>query len=373
MDRQEPIRIAQIVGKWLGGGVESILINYYRHVDRSRVQFDFICDADSTNIPYDEINSLGGRVFLVPPYQKVFSYHRELKKLLVKNNYKIVHSHINTLSVFSLFAAKKANIPIRIAHSHSISNNKEFKRNLIKQILRPFSRTFANKYMCCSEKAGRWQFGDKAYDKGEVYMLKNAIELDRFRYDGAIRTKIRKDLSIESDTVVIGHLGRFVETKNHKFLVDIFSELNKLYSNSKLILAGQGPLETEIRDWVRLRNIENCVVFLGQISNANEIYQALDAFVLPSLYEGFPVVGVEAQTAGLICVFSDEMSSEVKLLDTTTFVSLSEPAGKWAEIILSLLKNHERKDTCKILEAHGLNIETEAKKLEQLYLEWQNA
>jgi len=130
-EQDSPIRVAQIIGKWLGGGVESVVMNYYRHIDRSKIQFDFICDEDSTNIPYDEINSLGGKVILIPPYQKVIKYHNELKKVLKDGNYKIVHSHINTLSVFSLWAAKSAGVPVRIAHSHSTTNKKEKKRKRI--------------------------------------------------------------------------------------------------------------------------------------------------------------------------------------------------------------------------------------------------
>ena len=131
MKKNQPIRVAQIIGKWVGGGVESVVMNYYRNIDRSKVQFDFICDEDSTNIPYDEIEKLGGKVILIPPYQKIFKYHKELKNILKKGNYKIVHSHINTLSVFSLFASKKAGVPIRIAHSHSTTNKKEKKKNLL--------------------------------------------------------------------------------------------------------------------------------------------------------------------------------------------------------------------------------------------------
>lgn len=192
-EQDSPIRVAQIIGKWLGGGVESVVMNYYRHIDRSKIQFDFICDEDSTNIPYDEINSLGGKVILIPPYQKVIKYHNELKKVLKDGNYKIVHSHINTLSVFSLWAAKSAGVPVRIAHSHSTTNKKEKKKNLMKQVLKHFSKVFATDYMCCSELAGRWLFGDKEYDRGNVYLLNNAIDLDKFKYDENIRKEKEKN------------------------------------------------------------------------------------------------------------------------------------------------------------------------------------
>lgn len=283
--KEEPIRIAQIIGKWLGGGVEAVVMNYYRHLDHSKVQFDFICDDDSTNIPYDEIEKLGGKVILIPPYQKVFKYQKELRRVLREGKYKIVHSHINTLSVFPLYAAKKVGVPVRIAHSHSTTNKKEWKKNLLKQVLRPFSKKYATNYMCCSELAGRWLFGDKAYDEGKVYLLNNAIDLDKFKYDKKIRDKKRKELGIKEDTIVIGHIGRFVAQKNHTFLIDIFNQFHKKEKNSILLLAGQGPLQEEIKNKVRELGLDDSVGFLGQRNDANELYQAFDVFLLPSLYE----------------------------------------------------------------------------------------
>lgn len=324
--KEEPIRIAQIVGKWLGGGVEAVVMNYYRHIDHSKVQFDFICDDDSTNIPYDEIEKLGGKVILIPPYQKVFKYQKELRRVLREGKYKIVHSHINTLSVFPLYAAKKVGVPVRIAHSHSTTNKKEWKKNLLKQVLRPFSKKYATNYMCCSELAGRWLFGDKTYDEGKVYLLNNAIDLDKFKYDKKIRDKKRKELGIKEDTIVIGHIGRFVAQKNHTFLIDIFNQFHKKEKNSILLLAGQGPLQEEIKNKVRELGLDDSVGFLGQRNDANELYQAFDVFLLPSLYEGLPVVGVEAQASGLLCFFSDDMTKETKVLDSTVFMSLSNTA-----------------------------------------------
>ena len=224
MKKEEPIRVAHIIGKWLGGGVEAVVMNYYRHIDRKKIQFDFLCDEDSTNIPYEEIEQLGGRVILIPPYQKVFKYQKELIRIFKENNYKIVHSHINTLSVFPLRAAKKAGVKVRIAHSHSTTNKKEWKKNLLKQVLRPFSKVYATDYMCCSELAGRWLFGDKAYNSKKVYLLNNAIDLDKFKYNESLRKKKRKELGISDDTLVIGHIGRFIAHKNHTFLIDIYIE-----------------------------------------------------------------------------------------------------------------------------------------------------
>lgn len=363
-----PIRIAQIVGKWLGGGVESVVMNYYRHIDRNQFQFDFICDEDSKNIPYEEINKLGGKVILIPPYQKVFKYRKALKKVLKEGNYKIVHSHINTLSVFSLSVAKSANVPIRIAHSHSTTSKKEKKKNFIKQLLRPFSKVYATNYICCSQLAGRWLFGNKVYDQGEVFLLNNAIDVEKFKYNEEIRVFKRKELNISEGTLVIGHVGRFVEQKNHKFLVDVFNELHKQKKNSVLLLVGNGPLIDEVKEKVKHLNLEDCVKFLGQREDTNQLYQAVDVFCLPSLYEGLPVVGIEAQASGLLCFFSDAITEETKVIESTKFLSLNDGDAKWANNIIDSYNTFERKDVINEIESKSFSIDVEVKKLENYYI-----
>ncbi len=370
--KQEPIRVAQVIGKWVGGGVEAVVMNYYRHIDKSKIQFDFICDEDSTNIPYEEIEKLGGKVILIPPYQKLFRYHKELKRILKEGNYKIVHSHINTLSVFSLFAAKCAKVPVRIAHSHSTTNKKEKKKNLMKQVLKPFSKLFATDYMCCSELAGRWLFGDKLYDEKKIYLLNNAIDLHKFEYNEKIREEIRKELNIDEETFVMGHIGRFVEQKNHNFLIDIFAELQKEKPNSILMLVGQGPLQDEIKAKVEQLGLSDNVMFLGQRNDADRLYQAMEVFVLPSLYEGLPVVGVEAQAAGLLCVLSDDMTKETKVLDVTVFNTLNQSASEWAKTILTKSNEYIRRKTNNEMKSKNFDIDTEACKLEKVYYDLLN-
>lgn len=364
---QEPIRIAQIIGKWLGGGVEAVVMNYYKHIDRSKIQFDFICDDDSTNIPYEEIEKLGGKVILIPPYQKVFKYHKALKKVLQDGKYKIVHSHINTLSVFSLFSAKCAKVPVRIAHSHSTTNKKEKKKNLMKQILKPFSKLFATDYMCCSEYAGRWLFGNKEYNKGNVYLVNNAIDTELFKYDENIRKQMRNELNIKDDTLVIGHIGRFVEQKNHRFLIDIFNEVHKQVENSVLLLIGQGPLKEEITDKVNRLGLNDCVLFLGQRNDTNKLYQAMDVFVLPSLYEGLGMVLIEAQCAGLPCVTSTEVPKVANITNSVNFISLNENIENWSKDIINISRK-DRNDNCNSITIAGYDITKEVKKLEDKYL-----
>lgn len=363
------IRVAHVVGKWIGGGVEAVIMNYYRNIDKSKIQFDFICDSDSTNIPYEEIKKLGGNVILVSPYQKIRKYYKELKNIFKTGNYKIVHSHINTLSIFPLCAAKAAKVPIRIAHSHSTTNKIEWKRNLLKQVLKHFSRVYATDYFCCSELAGRWLFGNRTYNKGKVYLLNNAIDLDEFEFNIELRKEKREELNIADDTLVIGHIGRFVKQKNHEFLIDIFNEVHKKIPNSVLLLAGQGPNQEMIKEKVKKLQLEDYVKFLGQVNNPTALYQAMDVFLLPSLYEGLPVVGVEAQAAGLLCILSSAMTKETKVLESTNFIDLDNSAEAWANKLLSAFNNFKRIDRKEEISNNGFNIKQEEIKLENKYEE----
>lgn len=363
----KPIVVAQIMGKWVGGGVEAVIMNYYRHIDRSKIQFDFICDEDSTNIPYEEIEQLGGRVIICPPYQKIFKYEKFLIDLFKKNKYKIVHSNINTLSVFPLRAAKKAGVPIRIAHNHATSHKKEFKRNVIKMCLKPFSKLYATVYMCCSEKAGRWMFGNKDFDNNKVVLIKNAINIDSFIFNNKIRDEYKEKLGIKENELVIGHIGRLVSTKNHSFLLKVFAEINK-ERDSVLLIIGQGPLEKEIRNQVDEFGLKQRVIFLGQKKDINNYYQIIDAFILPSLYEGFGMTLLEAQASNLPCVASTEVPKEVKLINDFEFIPLDSDIKKWSKTVLKLLKKNERKSNKELLVNKGYDIIKEAKKLTDYYI-----
>lgn len=364
---KNPVRIAQIIGKWVGGGVEAVVMNYYRNIDHNKIQFDFICDNDSTNIPYEEIERLGGKVILIPPYQKVGKYQKELRRVLRDGNYKIVHSHINTLSVFPLMAAKKVGVPIRIAHSHSTTNKVEWKKNLLKLTLRPLSKMVATNYFACTEHAGRWMFGDRNFDNNKVYVLNNAINLKSFKYDEKIRKTKREELGIEDDALVVGHIGRFVHQKNHSYLIDVFNELHKKNSDSVLVLAGQGPLMDEVKNKVDNLNLQDSVKFLGQRSDVSELYQAFDVFLLPSIYEGLGIVLIEAECAGVLCFASTDVPEMAKVTNNLSFISLNEHPRVWASNILESLKKYKRKDCVKEVQNAGYDIKIEVRKLEEKY------
>lgn len=361
---QKPIRIAQVIGKWKGGGVEAVVMNYYRHIDRSKIQFDFIINEDSANIPTKEIKELGGKIIFVPPYQKLPKYIKTLRQIFKDNKYRIVHSHINTLSVFPLYAAKKAGVKVRIAHSHSTSNPHEPIRNLIKGILKPLSKRYATDYFACSEYAGRWLFGNKAFNEGKVTIIHNAIDLDKFKFSAKARKEVRKELNIPDSAFVIGHIGRFVKQKNHTFLIDVFNEVHKEKPNSVLILVGEGPLMPKIKEKVEKLSLTDSVKFLGQRNDIYRLYSAMDVFCLPSLYEGLPVVGVEAQASGLPCILSKNVSNDVKISKEVTFISLDSDINIW--------KNKNEKSTINRLHSIQLATDYDIKlqfvKIENFYL-----
>ncbi|MBW3095530.1 glycosyltransferase family 1 protein [Bifidobacterium sp. 64T4] len=320
-DRQKPIRVAQVVGKMGGGGVESVVMNYYRHIDRSKIQFDFIIDADSTLVPEEEIKALGGRVLRIPPYQHPIRYRRTLVKLFKEEQWRIVHSHITTMSVFPLSAAKKAGVPVRIAHSHSTMGRGEFAKNLMKLALRPFANIYPTERFACSQYAGEWLFGKNA----DFTVIPNAIELDKFRFDLITRQEIREELGLSDDAFLIGHVGRFMPQKNQAFLIDVLARLLSQNTNAMLAFVGDGSDKAAVQQRANELDIADHVLFLGQRSDVNRLYQAFDVFCLPSQYEGLPLVAVEAQVSGLPCLVSDKITREVDLSGLVRFMPIDDP------------------------------------------------
>lgn len=365
--KQEPIRVLQIIGFVCGGGVEAVIMNYYRNIDRNKIQFDFIIDGYEKTALDKEISSLGGKVYKVEPYTKnplknIYQIYRIVKD----NNYQIVHSNMNTLSVFSLFAAWLAGAKVRILHNHSTAVKSEKLRSAMKYILRPFAPIFANKYLACSELAGEWMYGKKKMKEGKVKVLNNAINVDNFAYNPKLRKKLRQDLNIDKDTLVIGHVGRFMYQKNHDFLIDIFKEIHKQRNNSLLLLIGDGSLRATIEAKVQNYSLQDCVKFLGLRKDVKDLYNVMDVFVLPSWYEGLPVVSVEAQANGLPCFVSDKVSKECNLSSSMHFISLDKNAGDWSKKILdsNITRNKNAKQE---LIANNFEIKNEAGKLIKLY------
>lgn len=328
------IRVAQIMGKMENGGVEAVVMNYYRQIDRRKIQFDFIVDNDSTCPQEQEILSLGGRVIRIAPYQKIIANMRDLKQIFQKNKYKIVHAELTTMSVFSLAVAKKCGVPVRICHGHNTACKGETKKNVMKYMLRLFSKTFATHYFACSDYAGKWLYGKNIGKSKRYKVIPNAINTEKYRFDPAISAEMRKSLGIE-DKFVIGHIGRFVYQKNHDFLIDIFSEVHKQNDKAVLLLIGEGPLLEDVKAKVHRLGLDDFVIFLGVREDANRLYQAFDVFCLPSRYEGLGMVAIEAQISGLPTIVSNGIPGEAKITNRISYLNLNEKSETWAKKLIA--------------------------------------
>ena len=368
--KQKRIHVAQIVGNAENGGVEAMVMNFYRFIDHTRLSFDFFMHGNSSIITSEEVEKYGDRIIQIPSIKNIFKYKRVLKQNFNDNNYDIIHSNINTTNFVPLGVAKKAGIKVRIAHSHSTGNNKEPIRNLIKYLLKPFSKVNATDFFACSKKAGSWLFGKKFYDAGLVKLINNGVDFKKFAYNEDLREEIRNSLGIRKENFTIGHIGRFKTQKNHVFLIKLFSELKKLNNNVVLMLIGNGKKMQRIKRMVEKQKI-NDVHFLGVVSNPQDYYNAMDCFVLPSLYEGLPVVGVEAQCNGLKAFFSTNTTREARLLDSTEYISLKIGPKEWAKKINEFISGYKKERNSGELSV-DFDIKNVAKKIESYYIEFLN-
>lgn len=336
------IRVLQCVNNMHRAGLETMLMNYYRRIDREQIQFDFLTHRPERADYDDEIESLGGKVYYAPRLypQNMVKYAKFMQQFFAEHpEYKIMHSHIDPMSYLPLKEGKKAGVPIRIAHSHNTSIDKDMKYWL-KMYYRERITSVATDFLACGEEAGHFLFkGRKSFE-----VIPNAIEKEPFLYNESVRIRKRQELGI-GDELVIGHIGRISYQKNHRMLILIFNELVKMQPKAKLLVIGVGEKEDEIKKLVADLGIVDKVLFLGKRTDVNELYQAMDAFVMPSFFEGVPVVGVEAQFSKLPCFFSDKVPVEVAFSETTSFIKLEESPTVWAKTILeSLMQINDRKD-----------------------------
>ena len=362
------IRILQVVNKMDRAGIETMLMNYYRNIDRNQVQFDFLTHRPDSGDYDSEIKSLGGRIYRAPRlypqnYIRYFSY---MKRFFPEHpEYKIVHSHIDAMSAFPLAAAKRARIPIRIAHSHNTSIDKDYKLP-IKWMAKSCLSFLATDFFACSTEAARFLFGDMIFEFQRFTLMKNAIPVQTFSFNKTIRNQVRKEFNLK-DSFVIGHIGRFTYQKNQSYLIDIFSELCKLNPDSSLLLIGDGEDREKVSKKVIQLGLEQKVHLLGVRNDVPDLLQAMDVFILPSHYEGLPVVGVEAQAADLPCFFSDAISREAQILDNCQFLPLNSPPEEWAKKILDRWPA-KRCSREKEIRSAGLDVACEAEKLQAYYL-----
>ncbi len=357
-------RVAVILGKMNRGGVERVVMEYYAHLDHTRYQYDFYLQEGSARIPQIEISRFGGRVFLLPKITKLFKYQKMLYKYLKDGNYNVMHVNLTTLAFFALRVGYKANIPVRISHSHTTSNRREGLKFFIKQLLRPLSNLYVTDRFACSNHAGKWLFGKRQVKKGNVTLINNGVDVESFKFDKKVREETRKRLGLEKN-YVIGNIGRLVSQKNQKFLIDVFYLCQQQTANARLVIVGEGELEHKLKRRVEKLKIEDKVLFLGPRSDIPKLMQAFDCFALPSIYEGLVIVGVEAQASGLPCVCSKNVAPETKLSDSMCFVSIRNKT-EWVNRLLNPPIT-ERENAYKTIRDNGYDIYLCADKLMERY------
>ena len=352
------------------GGMEAFVMNYFRELARQGVSFDFVSMYGT--IAYEkEILELGGRVFYVPNIKKdYFGYIKAFRKLLSREKYDVVHVNmLSAANIVPLIVARYGKVPVVIAHSHN-SSTPGLLRNLMHKINRPLIPLFATEYFACSELAGEWLFSEKIRKSENYHVVHNALNLEKFAFRQSERNEVRQELGVEGK-FVLGHVGRFEEQKNHEFLLKIFREVVSDCEEAVLLLVGEGELQEEIRKKAKEYRIEDRIQFLGIRKDVARLWKGMDVFVFPSLFEGLPIVALEAQASGIRSVMADTITSEVKLIDKVEFLSLQDSPKKWSQTILSY-KGEERKgeENAVIRQAFakaGYDIETAAQTLLSYY------
>ena len=363
--KKHPIRVLQVVTNMNRGGLETMLMNYYRHIDRTKVQFDFLTHRQERAAYDDEIEALGGRIYRLPrliPWSK--HYLSALNVFFAEHpEYTIIHVHQDCLSSVVLRIAAKHGVPVRIAHSHNANQDRDIKY-LVKLFCMRSIPKYATHLFACSTAAGDWMFNGAPYQ-----LFANAVDTADFSFSAEKAAKTREKLGIGKNVFAVGHIGRFSAQKNHTFLIDVFAKIIEKEPDSRLLLIGNGGRLEEIKGKVKALNLPDKVIFTGIRTDIPDLLQAMDVFVLPSLYEGLPVTLVEAQAAGLPCVISDKVSEEcIVTKGLVTKMNLSDAPIQWAEHILNL-RGTARINRYEEVRASGYDIVSCAKKLERFYLE----
>lgn len=362
------IKVAVIGGPILSGGKKNLIMEYFRHMDKGLVQMDIICNDDSNAIPTDEIESLGGRVFIVPSFRNLKGHTDELYKLFVKEQYDVVHAYNSMMNLFPMYAAKKAGVKVRISESLSMAAPGEWK-TYIKYMLRPLAHLYCNYYMACGKDCGIFQFGQKAYDEGKIAIFKTAINTEFNRYQPELRDKTRQKYDW-MNKVVYGFIGRFEHQKNPLFLIDVMHEIRKRQENAHFVIIGAGILEEEMKKRIKEYNLQDLMSWLGRREDIQQFYNAFDAFLLPSRYEGLPVVGLESQSCGLPMFFSTAVTPEASACELGHFIDLKEGASGWAEKIIPIVEMNipVRRSHAQEVANAGFDSTTEARKMMEYYL-----
>lgn len=370
----EAIRILQVLGRLDRGGAETMLMNLYRHMDRNRIQFDFVLHTREECDYCEEVRRLGGRIYSVPAFRGTnpIAYRAAWKRLFREHpEYRVLHSHIRSSAALYLGIAGKYGL-ITIIHSHNTSSGSGISA-AVKNLMQLPLRYQADYLFACGRRAGEWLYGKKACAGGKFRLVPNAIEINRFLFDETARAGVRAEMGA-GDRLVLGHVGRMERQKNHKFLIEIFEAVHRKRPDSVLWLAGTGILEEELRRTAREKGLAGSVLFLGSRGDVPRLMQGMDCFVFPSLFEGLPVTLVEAQTAGLPVAASDRITDETDVTGLVCRKPLEDGAESWAETVLKLARERDggragdREMVSRAVKRAGYDIETGSRELEAFYI-----
>lgn len=367
----KPIHVLHVLGGVGLGGAESRIMDLYRQMDRSKIQFDFLVHSSAMNLftgvkerePefYDEeIRAMGGQIYVLPKFKvyNYFFYKRAVRKFFAKHKeFRVVQGHMTSTAGIYLPIAKKAGVPITVAHARNAGVVKGLK-GAATRFFRQGLVEKADFCFACSALAGQDVFGKEAVNAGKVKIIYNAIDVRRFTYHPKLREAAREQLGV-SGKLVLGHVGRFEYQKNHPYLLEVFAAVCRERPDAVLLLLGEGENRSAMEERCRQLEIADKVKFMGNCKDTERYYQAMDIFLLPSFFEGLPGVLVEAQAAGLRCFVSDTVTKEAKATDLVTYLSIEQPAQSWAKEILARA-DYERRDTAHELTAAGFNVYTQA-------------
>lgn len=352
------LRILHVIGAMGSGGAEALLMNIYRQIDRTKIQFDFVVHTNKEAFYDNEIISLGGKIYRAPRFNVVnFIQYRKFWNAFFQEHpeYPIVHGHINSSAAIYLQCAKKHG-RVAVVHSHATKNQEKSLRAFVFLVASYPIRYIADFFFGCSKQAGIDRFGKKVAESDRFRVLNNGIDTSRYVFDLAKRNTIRSQYGIPEGCLTVGHVGRFTFAKNHKFLIDVFAQIHEKEPNSVLMMIGVGELEEEIRQQIRNLKIEKSVIFVGQTNAVCDYLQAMDVFVFPSVFEGLGIALVEAEAAGLPCVVSENIQKEADIgCGLVKIVSLNAGVDQWVKTVLEN-RNITREDCSSFVKDSGFDI-----------------
>lgn len=368
----EPIRVLQAFITNDKGGLTGYIAQNYQYMDKTKIEFDFLTyDTDKLDFE-DEFINMGAKFYHIHRPSHPIDFYKSLKHILKQGNYKVIHFNLSYANFVPVILAKLAGAHNIVIHSHStdIDDQRIFIRKIKTGIHLLGKRIFpfvGDSFWACSADAAKWMFPQKVLKEDKWFLAHNAIDVKKYVYNPDKRNLLRKDIGIAPDTFVIGHIGRFTYQKNHEFLLEVFRAVKKEKKDCKLMLIGDGPETQHIKGLVEMFGINGDVLFLGRRTDVPDLLQAMDCFVLPSRFEGLGVVGIEAQAAGIPCVFSDNVPKETNITNLVTFLSLDTGSIKWSEEILKKIGLSKSDQHINIFNA-GYDLEHEVHIVQKMYL-----